>query len=344
VTRPGTGIVLAGGGARGAYQAGVLAVLAEHGVRPSALCGASIGALNAAAVAAAPDLATGSRRLLEVWRAVAEAGDVIGERPGGVAGRTARTLRALDSPVLEPEFVESLLARYAPAADLARGPQLWVSVASAGAAERRSRRPSADLLRAVLTRRGRWLRVQDLDEERRHAAVLASCALPLVLPTRQVNGSWYRDGSLFDNLPVGPLSGNPACGTAIVVHLAPGRVWDARRYADLGILEVRPRRPLAGPGPLGVVESLLDFSPATVDGLIAAGRADARAVLGPLAAALAARARRRDGAARVARALEALDAIDAVGPPEDPDGPNTPDDPDGRAPGPDGGRPRGSGS
>lgn len=51
-----TALVLTGGGARGAYQVGVLAellpALAEQGRRPTVLCGASVGALNAAALAA----------------------------------------------------------------------------------------------------------------------------------------------------------------------------------------------------------------------------------------------------------------------------------------------------
>src|SRR5690242_8105879 len=52
----GVGLVLAGGGARGAYQAGAVRYLAECGIHIRMICGASIGALNGAVVACGPDL------------------------------------------------------------------------------------------------------------------------------------------------------------------------------------------------------------------------------------------------------------------------------------------------
>jgi NTE family protein len=52
----GVGLVLAGGGARGAYELGVLSVLLpfleQRGERPSVLVGTSVGAINAAGIAA----------------------------------------------------------------------------------------------------------------------------------------------------------------------------------------------------------------------------------------------------------------------------------------------------
>lgn len=50
----GTVLVLGGGGGRGAAQLGVLRALAQHGVEPDGCVGTSVGALNAAVVAAHP--------------------------------------------------------------------------------------------------------------------------------------------------------------------------------------------------------------------------------------------------------------------------------------------------
>src|SRR5258708_38466141 len=47
-----TVLVLGGGGGRGAAQLGVLRALASRGIRPDACVGTSVGALNAAVVAA----------------------------------------------------------------------------------------------------------------------------------------------------------------------------------------------------------------------------------------------------------------------------------------------------
>jgi NTE family protein len=48
------GLVLQGGGALGAYQAGVYATLAEFGYEPDWISGVSIGAVNGAIIAGNP--------------------------------------------------------------------------------------------------------------------------------------------------------------------------------------------------------------------------------------------------------------------------------------------------
>lgn len=70
------GLVLAGGGARGAYELGVLSVLLpflqERGERPSVIVGTSVGAINAAGVAATGHLPAreSMARELARWREV----------------------------------------------------------------------------------------------------------------------------------------------------------------------------------------------------------------------------------------------------------------------------------
>ena len=66
-----TAVVLAGGVAKGAFEAGALDVLIERGVRPSQIVGASSGALNAAMLAAgvrARRARDATQRLVELWR------------------------------------------------------------------------------------------------------------------------------------------------------------------------------------------------------------------------------------------------------------------------------------
>ena len=68
----GLGLVLSGGGAKGAYQAGVLRALTEEGVFATHVAGASIGALNGAVVAAAPSQQEAVQRLRQLWLKLAE--------------------------------------------------------------------------------------------------------------------------------------------------------------------------------------------------------------------------------------------------------------------------------
>ena len=68
----GLGLTLSGGGAKGAYQAGVLRALTEEGVVATHVAGASIGALNGALVAAAPTQQAAVEHLQQLWNALAQ--------------------------------------------------------------------------------------------------------------------------------------------------------------------------------------------------------------------------------------------------------------------------------
>ena len=59
----GVGLVLSGGGAKGAYQAGVVKFLSDNHVRVAAVAGASVGALNGSVIASSTSLAEASTKL-----------------------------------------------------------------------------------------------------------------------------------------------------------------------------------------------------------------------------------------------------------------------------------------
>ena len=61
------GLVLAGGGARGAFQVGVINYLAEINFKPNVIAGASIGALNGAVIASTSSMQLASKRLFHLW-------------------------------------------------------------------------------------------------------------------------------------------------------------------------------------------------------------------------------------------------------------------------------------
>jgi NTE family protein len=81
----GVGLVLSGGGAKGAYQVGVVRCLSESDVRVSAIAGASIGALNGAVTASAPTMAEAAKRLEMIWRELANAPPVEAHGPTGLS-------------------------------------------------------------------------------------------------------------------------------------------------------------------------------------------------------------------------------------------------------------------
>ena len=117
------GLALASGGARGAYPAGALLLLAERGVRFDAVTGTSIGALNRAFYAQGDGSAEHLEKLCDLWRAMPDAGII--QISGSTAVRVLALLAARGIPwpvrlglnrlvgkrvsILDPEPVEALL-------------------------------------------------------------------------------------------------------------------------------------------------------------------------------------------------------------------------------------------
>src|SRR5450830_2053131 len=70
--KPRVALVLQGGGALGAYQAGVYQALHEHDMTPDWVVGTSIGAINAAIIAGNPREVR-IERLREFWESISHA-------------------------------------------------------------------------------------------------------------------------------------------------------------------------------------------------------------------------------------------------------------------------------
>jgi NTE family protein len=179
MSEPGTGapvaFVLGGGGVHGAAEVGMLRALVEAEVKPDLVLGTSVGAINGA-VLAADSTADSIERLAAMWDDLT-AGDVFG---GSLITRTATLVRTrthvhAHGPLrrlLRNHFDEQLIE------DL---PIPFQCVA-------------ASIERA----RGHWF-----DHGPVLDAVLASCAVPGLLPPVRIGTEHYLDGGLVDSIPVG---------------------------------------------------------------------------------------------------------------------------------------------
>lgn len=170
-----TAVVLGGGGVLGAVQVGMLRALADAGIRPDLVVGTSVGAINGAVLAAEP-VAEVADRLDALWRSP-EAASIF-------AAGTVRRLRTLagsgthlhsNEPLrlalethLEDRTFEELPVRFeCCAAHIERSAEHWFS--------------SGPVV----------------------PAVLASCAVPGLLPPVLIDGQHYLDGGLVNSIPVG---------------------------------------------------------------------------------------------------------------------------------------------
>jgi NTE family protein len=169
-----TAFVLGGGGLLGAHEVGMLRALSEAGIRPDLVVGTSIGAINGAFVAADP--ATAAERLGQMWQ-----GDELRLAfSENLWGRTTRLVRSgthLHS--LDP--LRRLLEEALPGDDFA-DLELPFQCVAAG----------------IETASARWFSSGALVP-----AVMASCAVPGLLPPVEVDGRHYFDGGLVDSIPVG---------------------------------------------------------------------------------------------------------------------------------------------
>lgn len=273
------GLVLSGGGAKGAYQVGLLRALYEMGMQVDMISGASIGALNGAVIAGAPTFSAGVMRVEKLWETLAKnsplkVGVATYVRLMLAAGATvfpsARMLLlavGADAPLLSDEPLEKLLNEYLSTSELAKGLPLYVSVY-------RSLSAITDLSSCLLAASGLrdtpnsdFVHLQSLPEHEQRNALMASAALPMLFKARKVKGRKYTDGGQGGwsksqgNTPIQPLI-DAGCNKIIVTHLEDGSFWDRHNFnsPDLSILEIRPRSSLTrDTGFLGGSKDLLGF-------------------------------------------------------------------------------------
>jgi NTE family protein len=225
--RPRAAIVLSGGGARGAYEAGVLSVLFERiypqlppGFEFDVLSGTSVGAIHAAYVAASAHLPgpERARRLVETWTEMRvrdvlrlSAGDLVGIPLRALGLSRLRRKPANGSEVLgglvDVSPLERIVAERIPwdhlRANLEKpGPgALCVSCT-----EVRSGRVTV-FMDGPLAEPSPWLHDPNAIAVRseitpRH--VRASAAIPFLFPAVRIGERYYVDGGLRMNTPLSP--------------------------------------------------------------------------------------------------------------------------------------------
>jgi len=188
-----TAFVLGGGGVLGAAEVGMLRALLERGIRPDLVVGTSVGAVNGAAVAADPGEAV-THRLADLW-ASPTAREIYGDSYARQLGRLARRthlhspapLRRTLTAVLGADLAfEDLPVRFeCCAASIERAAEHWFT--------------SGPLV----------------------TAVLASAAVPGLLPPVIVDGEHFVDGGVVNPVPVGRAV---ELGASLVYVLQVGRI------------------------------------------------------------------------------------------------------------------------
>jgi len=245
-------LALQGGGALGAYQAGVYEALAEAGIHPDWIAGISIGAINAAIIAGnPPNLRV--ERLREFWTQVTadELWPGLGDVGASVArGDTARHL-------LNQMSASFALTRGARGFFAARPVTPWLQ--PAGTIEATSFYDIGDLKRtlehlvdfdrlnagatrfsvgAVNVRTGNFVCFDTATHRIRSEHVMASAALPPGFPAVEIEGEHYWDGGLVSNTPLQWIVDTQPRSDMLAFEVD---LWSSRGEFPRNILEVMAR-------------------------------------------------------------------------------------------------------
>jgi NTE family protein len=166
--------VLGGGGILGAHEVGMLRALAEREVNPGLILGTSVGAINGAMFAADPTQA-GVERLSELWL-----GSQFAELTATAMVRRIGTLARSGTHLESIDVVRERLARALP---VERIEELAVPFQCVAASIERAAEHWFTSGRLVDT-------------------VLASCAVPGILPPVKIGDQHYIDGGIVNSIPV----------------------------------------------------------------------------------------------------------------------------------------------
>lgn len=186
-------LVLGGGGMLGSVEVGMLRALVEADVRPDLILGSSVGAINGAAAAAAFNADT-IGRLGEMWERLGR-GSVFSE---GLTGRVV-TLARSGTHLHDSARLRALLTEHA-------GGRLIEDLEV----------PFGCVAACIETASAHWFEEGPVAD-----AVLASCAVPGLLPPVALGDRHYVDGGLVHSIPVGRAI---ARGATKVFVLQVGRV------------------------------------------------------------------------------------------------------------------------
>ncbi len=218
VTTTRIGLVLQGGGARGAYQVGVLLAVAKitgaHRSPFQIVCGSSVGAVNAASIAvAANDFQQGTQYLASLWRSL-KCHSVYNTDALSLllsTGRLASTMVfgylgfSASGGLLDYEPLRKLLEREFRRSHLQQAIKskalhaLCITASSYGAGKAVTFFEGDETIQNWNRARRSGERVQIIP-----AHLLASAALPFAFAPVELSSSYYGDGALRSTSPLSP--------------------------------------------------------------------------------------------------------------------------------------------
>lgn len=226
------GLVLAGGGGKGAYELGVWKALDELKLTKyiTVFSGTSIGAFNSVLFAM-----NDMKKADELWKEV--------------------TMDKL-VPISKSELIKRGIGLYIGGKNLQLAKKFLNyklehgAIANDGAIEVVEKyldfnkiKENNKICYAACTKlsdfSAKYFKINDFDEETGKKIVLASASLPLIYDCTEVLGEKYIDGGIADNIPIQPVYGEN-CNIIIVVLLSKEAQVDRTLYPNSKLIVISP--------------------------------------------------------------------------------------------------------
>ncbi len=278
------GLVLAGGGAKGSYQAGALQALYDLDIADKiyAVSGTSVGALNTLAFAL-------NRKELcpEVWENIGFK-DVLVRNEKENRTKVRQLLRELSQQNIRLRDIDAVLgylSREGKSMFTQQGLRAMLERELDFAALRASSRALYVCAYDIAGGHPEYFDLSQLSDEEVIEATLASCAIPYVFPPVLLRGKSYADGGIntrsysaanADNAPLAPLL-KYQLDAVFVVHLQQDAPSCPAPEGGPRVIDLRPSAsldPVKGAG-------TLNFSRSAIEGHMRLGYLDTLKALSP---------------------------------------------------------------
>ena len=263
------GLVLPGGGGKGAYQIGVFKALEELGIKKHIkyVSGTSIGSLNSLLFMQG-DLIIAE----EVWKNISSekilpTDNIDLMKRGLMLSFGAKNLNfikkhmpsALQSGNLSREGLLEISDKYLNSEKMCSSGIVNYATCT-----------DIESLKAEYFKYD----VNNIEEVKK--IFLATSALPAIYEPEEINGKYYIDGGLVNNIPIQPLYGE-GCDIIIVAHLSKDFPVNKSEYPNTKIIEIFPSYMEEG-----VLKGTLNFSKETLNSRIVRGYKDTINILEPI--------------------------------------------------------------
>lgn len=226
------GLVLTGGGGKGAYELGVWKALKELGISEhiSVFSGTSIGAFNAV-LFAMDDMEKADKlwdevtmdKLVPITKTeLIKRG--IGLYLGGKNLQLAKKFLndKLEHGAISNEGAVDIIDKYLDCSKVSKNNKVCYAACT--------KLPNYTV---------QYFRINDYDDETGKRMILASASLPLIYDSTEVFGEKYIDGGIVDNTPIQPVYGEK-CDVIIVVLLSKESSVDRSLYPNSKLIIIAP--------------------------------------------------------------------------------------------------------